>query len=194
MLSLDGAGRVIHSSSFSKTVSPGVRVGYLAGPEEEITKLAKRANEVYISPNMLAESVVWELCRSGALDENIAFVKGALRERRDALVEALSERLPEAEFVLPGGGYFLWLTLNDDVELRGAPGRGAPGAGGVHRRLRLHAGGRALQPAPLVRERAGRADRRGRRKNRHGARGASGREPGLSPLAVANFYSAVTWR
>ena len=89
MLSLDGSGRVIHASSFSKTVSPGVRVGYLAGPEEEITKLAKRANEVYISPNMLAESVVWELCRSGALDENIAFVKGALRERRDALVEAL---------------------------------------------------------------------------------------------------------
>ncbi|MET0751116.1 MAG: PLP-dependent aminotransferase family protein, partial [Solirubrobacterales bacterium] len=40
MLSLDGSGRVIHSSSFSKTVSPGVRVGYLAGPEEEITKLA----------------------------------------------------------------------------------------------------------------------------------------------------------
>ncbi len=115
MLSLDGTGRVIHSSSFSKTVSPGVRVGYLAGPQEEITKLAERANEVYISPNMLAESVVWELCRSGALDQNIAFVKGALRERRDALVAALSEHLPEAEFVLPGGGYFLWLTLNDDI-------------------------------------------------------------------------------
>ncbi len=116
MLSLDRSDRVIHSSSFSKTVSPGVRVGYLAGPEEEITKLAKRANEVYISPNMLAESVVWELCRSGALEDNISFVKGALRERRDALVEALREHLPEAEFVVPGGGYFLWLTLNDDVD------------------------------------------------------------------------------
>ncbi len=194
MLSLDGSGRVIHSSSFSKTVSPGVRVGYLTGPEEEITKLAKRANEVYISPNMLAESVVWELCRSGALDENIAFVKGALRERRDALVEALSERLPEAEFVLPGGGYFLWLTLSDDVELRGASGRRASGAGGLHRRLRLHAGGRALEPAPVVRQRPRRADRRGRRENRNGARGASGREPGLSPDRPANFYSGVTWR
>ncbi|OLE35366.1 MAG: hypothetical protein AUG48_10750 [Actinobacteria bacterium 13_1_20CM_3_68_9] len=116
MLSLDGSDRVIHSSSFSKTVSPGVRVGYLVGPEEEITKLAKRANEVYISPNMLAESVVWELCRSGVLEDNIAFVKGALRERRDALVDALQEHLPEAEFVLPGGGYFLWLTLNEDVD------------------------------------------------------------------------------
>jgi 2-aminoadipate transaminase len=116
MLSLDGSDRVIHSSSFSKTVSPGVRVGYLAGPEAEITKLAKRANEVYISPNMLAESVVWELCRSGALADNIAFVRGALRERRDALIDALREHLPEAEFVVPGGGYFLWLTLNEDVD------------------------------------------------------------------------------
>ncbi|HEX8689305.1 MAG TPA: PLP-dependent aminotransferase family protein [Solirubrobacterales bacterium] len=111
MLSLDKAGRVVHASSFSKTVSPGVRVGYLAGPGEEIAKLAKRANETYISPNMLAESVVLELCRSGALDRNIEFVRGALRDRRDALVEALREQIPEAEFVVPEGGYFLWLDL-----------------------------------------------------------------------------------
>jgi DNA-binding transcriptional MocR family regulator len=111
MLSIDGADLVIHASSFSKTVSPGVRVGYLAGPAEEIAKLAKRANEWYISPNMLAEAVVFELCRSGGLDRNIEFVKGALRERRDALVEALREQIPEAQFVVPGGGYFLWLDL-----------------------------------------------------------------------------------
>jgi 2-aminoadipate transaminase len=116
MLCNCGSDNVIHASSFSKTVSPGVRVGYLAGPEEEITKLAKRANETYISPNMLAESIVWELCRSGALDRNIEFVRGALQERRDALVEALREHLPEADFVSPGGGYFLWLTLGEDVD------------------------------------------------------------------------------
>jgi 2-aminoadipate transaminase len=111
MLSIDKAGRVVHASSFSKTVSPGVRVGYLAGPGEEIAKLSKRANETYISPNMLAEAVVLELCRSGGLDANIEFVKGALRDRRDALVEALREQIPEAEFVVPAGGYFLWLDL-----------------------------------------------------------------------------------
>lgn len=111
MLSIDKADRVIHASSFSKTVSPGVRVGYLAGPGAEIAKLAKRANETYISPNMLAEAIVLELCRTGGLERNIAFVKDALRERRDALVEALREQVPEAEFVVPGGGYFLWLDL-----------------------------------------------------------------------------------
>ena len=102
MLSQDADGRVIHASSFSKTVSPGVRVGYLAGPAEQIATLAKRGSEHYISPNMLAESVVLELCRSGALDANIEFVNGALAERRDALVEALREQIPEAEFVVPG--------------------------------------------------------------------------------------------
>ncbi len=116
MLSIDRAERVIHASSFSKTVSPGVRVGYLAGPAAEIAKLAKRANETYISPNMLAEAVVLELCRSGGLDRNIEFVKGALRDRRDALVGALREQLPEAEFVVPGGGYFLWLDLAEGTD------------------------------------------------------------------------------
>lgn len=115
MLSMDRAGRVIHASSFSKTVSPGVRVGYLTGTHDEIARLAKRAGETYISPNMLAESVVWELCRSGALERNIEFVNGALRDRRDALVGALADQIPEAEFVVPEGGYFLWLTLGEDV-------------------------------------------------------------------------------
>jgi len=123
MLSLDGAQRVIHASSFSKTVSPGVRVGYLAGPEEEIKALSVRANETYISPNMLAESIVLDLCASGALDENIEVVRAALRDRRDTLVEALGDQLPEAEFVVPEGGYFLWLDLaegTDTTELKAA--------------------------------------------------------------------------
>ncbi len=111
MLSLDEADKVIHASSFSKTVSPGVRVGYLAGAVEPISTLAKRGSEHYISPNMLAESVVLELCRSGALHRNIEFVNDALRQRRDALVTALGAHLPEARFIAPEGGYFLWLDL-----------------------------------------------------------------------------------
>jgi 2-aminoadipate transaminase len=116
MLSMDASGRVLYASSFSKTVSPGVRVGYLVGPADEIAALAKRANENYISPNMLAESIVYELCVSGGLAENIDMVRRSLSERRDALVEALAERIPEARFVVPGGGYFLWLDLADDVD------------------------------------------------------------------------------
>lgn len=116
MLEMDGAGRVVHASSFSKTVAPGIRVGYLVGPAETIATLAKRAGETYISPNMLAESIVWELCSSGELERNVKTVNAALRERRDALVGALREKIPEAEFVEPEGGYFLWLDLAEDVD------------------------------------------------------------------------------
>ena len=116
MLDMDEAKRVIHASSFSKTVSPGVRVGYLVGPPDEIAALAKRAGQNYISPNMLAESIVWELCRSGELERNVESVNAALRERREALVAALEEKIPEAKFVVPGGGYFLWLDLDEDVD------------------------------------------------------------------------------
>ncbi len=130
MLSIDEADKVIHASSFSKTVSPGVRTGYLAGPVGLIAGLAKVANENYISPNMLSGSLVLELCQSGVLDENIAKVKVALQERRDALVSALARHIPEAGFVLPGGGYFLWADLaesRDTVELaKKAKDAGAP--------------------------------------------------------------------
>jgi len=118
MLALDTGDKVFHASSFSKTVSPGIRVGYLVGPAAEIAKLAKHANEQYISPNMLAESIVLELCRSGVLDENIAFVKGELKARCGALVEALREKIPEAVFVVPQGGYFLWLDLAQGTDTK----------------------------------------------------------------------------
>jgi len=130
MLSLDPADRVIHASSFSKTVSPGVRVGYLAGPRAVIADIAEMANENYISPNMLSGSLVLELCESGALDANIAEVKVHLKERRDALISALGAHLPSARFVVPNGGYFLWADLgdgHDTVELaKRAKEAGAP--------------------------------------------------------------------
>ena len=130
MLSMDRADKVVHGSSFTKTVSPGVRVGYLAGPSGLIAELATVANNTYISPNMLSGSLVLELCKSGGLDKNIAKVKVDLGERRDTLVEALGRHLPDARFVVPGGGYFLWADLGDganSIELaKRAKEAGAP--------------------------------------------------------------------
>ena len=110
MLSLDGEV-VVHASSFSKTVCPGIRVGYLVGPEDVIARITKLATSAYISPNMVSQAIVFEFCRSGALERSIETVKDALRERAQTLCEALSELLPEARFVAPQGGYFLWVDL-----------------------------------------------------------------------------------
>ena len=118
MLSLDRADRVVYASSFSKTVCPGIRVGYLAGPAALIGDIRKLATETYISPNMVAQSIVAEFCRSGAIEQSIETVKDALRERRDVLCAALERELPGARFVVPAGGYFLWVDLpGDDVDV-----------------------------------------------------------------------------
>jgi 2-aminoadipate transaminase len=129
MLELDEAGgTVVYASSFSKTVCPGIRAGYLVGPRELVAALRKRATETYISPNMVAQAIVAEFCDSGAIDRSIATVKAALRERRDATCDALARHLPDARFVVPQGGYFLWVDLPEDSDVaaleRGAAERG----------------------------------------------------------------------
>jgi DNA-binding transcriptional MocR family regulator len=119
MLSMDTAGKVVYASSFSKTVCPGIRVGYLVGPAPVIAAVVKIATETYISPSMVAQAIVTEFCRSGAIEGSIETVKNALRERRDALATALERELPAAKFVAPDGGYFLWVELPEgsDVDL-----------------------------------------------------------------------------
>jgi 2-aminoadipate transaminase len=117
MLSMEGSENVIYASSFSKTIAPGVRVGYLIGPEDVIEAITRSAVNTYISPNMLAEAIVAEFCRSGAIEQSIATVKQALRARRDALAEGLRGYIgDEATFVLPEGGYFLWVELPEEVD------------------------------------------------------------------------------
>jgi DNA-binding transcriptional MocR family regulator len=103
--------RVVYASSFSKTVCPGIRVGYLVGPAELIARIVKIATSTYISPSMVSQAIVHQFCVSGALDRSIETVKAALRERAQTLCEAVQRELPEARFVEPEGGYFLWLDL-----------------------------------------------------------------------------------
>jgi DNA-binding transcriptional MocR family regulator len=117
MLSQDDAGKVVYASSFSKTVCPGIRVGYLVGPQAVIKQIQGIATNTYISPNMVAQSIVNQFARSGRMDGAVATVRDALRERRDALVAALERELPEARFTPPSGGYFMWVELPEGTSV-----------------------------------------------------------------------------
>jgi DNA-binding transcriptional MocR family regulator len=117
MLSMDENDSVVYASSFSKTVCPGIRVGYLVGPAALIGKIAKLATNTYISPNMVAQSIVYEFCASGAIDGSIATVKAALAERVATLDSALKEHLPDARYTLPEGGYFMWVDLPEGTDV-----------------------------------------------------------------------------
>jgi DNA-binding transcriptional MocR family regulator len=117
MRSQDDAGKVVYASSFSKTVCPGIRVGYLVGPQAVIKQIQGIATNTYISPNMVAQSIVNQFCRSGRIDSAIATVKEALRARRDAVITALERELPEATYARPEGGYFMWVELPEAVDV-----------------------------------------------------------------------------
>ena len=111
MISMDQDDTVVYASSFSKTVCPGIRVGYLVGPAEVIARIVKIATSTYISPNMVAQAIVHQFCVSGQIERSIENVRAALHERADTLCEALKRELPDARFVKPHGGYFLWVDL-----------------------------------------------------------------------------------
>jgi 2-aminoadipate transaminase len=110
-------GVVMHASSFTKTVCPGVRVGYLVGPVPTIAAITKVALNTYISPNMLAEATVHQFCVSGDIDRSISKVQTTLGERARLLAAALRREIPGVRFTEPDGGYFLWVDLPEDIDV-----------------------------------------------------------------------------
>jgi 2-aminoadipate transaminase len=116
MLSMDPE-RVVYASSFSKTVCPGIRVGYLVGPTDLIAQIAKLATNTYISPSMVSQAIVYEFCASGAIDRSIETVRTALAKRAMTLQNALQRDLPQAKFVAPQGGYFMWVELPEGTDV-----------------------------------------------------------------------------
>jgi DNA-binding transcriptional MocR family regulator len=112
LFELDGGDRVAYSSSFSKTVAPGIRVGYLILPEGLAAALESIAVSTYISPGFLSQATVWEFIRRGSFEPNLERVRKLLCLRRDAMLGALERDFPgEAAWSRPEGGYFLWLDL-----------------------------------------------------------------------------------
>jgi 2-aminoadipate transaminase len=109
---LEGGELVTYASSFSKTIAPGIRVGWFVLPAPLAARIEERAVSTYISPPFLTQATVLELHRRGAFEPNLERIRGLLRARRDALVEALARELGgRVTWTTPAGGYFLWIEL-----------------------------------------------------------------------------------
>jgi 2-aminoadipate transaminase len=115
---LAGGDHVVYSSSFSKTVAPGVRVGYLVLPETLAARVEALATSTYISPALLSQATLYEFLRRGGLARNLDHVRSLLCARRDALLQALELHFAEtgARWSRPEGGYFIWLDLREGMD------------------------------------------------------------------------------
>lgn len=104
-------GHTVHMSSFTKLIAPGVRVGFMIGDPERLAKIAKVAEDTYISPGSLAHGVTYEWCRRGLLPPQIERLKALYAPRLDACLAAIDRHMPDAETTRPDGGFFLSVTL-----------------------------------------------------------------------------------
>jgi DNA-binding transcriptional MocR family regulator len=112
MFELADGEQIAYCSSFSKTVAPGVRVGWYVLPAQLAAEIEALAVSTYISPPYLSQATVLEFLERGTFGPNLERVNGLLRKRRDAMLEALAREMPEdASWTQPQGGYFVWVDL-----------------------------------------------------------------------------------
>jgi 2-aminoadipate transaminase len=131
---LAGGETVAYTSSFSKTVAPGLRVGYFVLPVAETAAFEERAASTYISPPFLTQAIVLEFVRRGRFEPNLERVCDELRARRDAMLEALAGSFPDgASWSRPQGGYFVWLDLPEDADAGALAERAAAEGVGIVR-------------------------------------------------------------
>lgn len=106
---------VVYLGSFSKTIAPGLRVGWMAPPARLMDLLLMAKEGADIHSNRMATRTVFHTAE-GYLDQHVQELRAFYADRRDALVAGLSESMPaEVEWAVPGGGFFLWLRLPNGV-------------------------------------------------------------------------------
>jgi 2-aminoadipate transaminase len=143
-------GNVILLNTFSKVLTPGLRVAWIVAPEEVCRKvtLAKQGADLHTAT--FNQMIAYELMREGFLEKHVPVIRALYRERRDAMLAALDEYFPDnVHWTHPEGGLFLWVTvpagidtaqlLSDALEYRIAfvPGAAFHANGGGENTMRL---------------------------------------------------------
>jgi 2-aminoadipate transaminase len=105
-------GNVIYLSTFSKTLAPGLRLGWIVAPAEVISKFVQLKQGADLHTSTFTQIVAYEVAKDGFLDEHVKLIRKVYRERRDVMLAALKEYFPpEVTWTRPKGGLFLWVSL-----------------------------------------------------------------------------------
>jgi 2-aminoadipate transaminase len=111
------SGNVIYMSTFSKLLAPGIRLAWVIAPQEVIRKLvmAKQAADLHTAT--FNQLVAHQIGKDGFLDQHVKTIRSTYKERRDVMLETMSEFFPsEVHWTRPAGGMFLWGILPENLD------------------------------------------------------------------------------
>jgi 2-aminoadipate transaminase len=107
---------VIYLGTFSKTLAPGFRVGWALAPHAIREKLILANEAAVLSPSSLTQMIISEYLSTADWRGQIDTFRGVYRERRDAMLLALHDYLPDLSWTVPNGGFYVWLKLPDNID------------------------------------------------------------------------------
>jgi 2-aminoadipate transaminase len=110
-------GNVIYLSTFSKTLAPGIRLGWIVAPSEVIGKLVQLKQGADLHTSTFNQMVAYEVAKDGFIGNHVRTIREVYRERRDVMLAALEKHFPSSvTWTRPDGGLFLWVTLPQGVD------------------------------------------------------------------------------
>ncbi len=144
-------GNVIYTSTFSKTLAPGLRLGWIVAPKDVVSKLVQMKQGTDLHTSSFDQMVAYEVARGGFLDRHVRNIREVYSRRRNLMLQTMEETFPaEMRWTRPQGGLFLWAStpesidtadlLKDAVQQKVAfvPGHSFHPVGGGHNTMRLN--------------------------------------------------------
>ncbi len=107
----------IYLSTFSKTLSPGLRLGWIVGPEKIIARLVQAKQGCDLHSSSLIQFLAYDICSRGLVRAHVRQIRQVYRERRDVMLRCMEENFPKGvSWTRPQGGLFLWVRMPEDVD------------------------------------------------------------------------------
>ena len=108
---------VIYLSTFSKTLAPGLRLGWIIAPEQVIARFVLAKQGCDLNTSALVQYLAYDICQRGLMRAHVRKIRAVYLERRDAMLRALEKYFPpEASWTRPEGGLFLWARLPEYID------------------------------------------------------------------------------
>ena len=114
------SGNVIYLSTFSKTLAPGLRLGWVVAPKDVLSMMVQAKQGTDLHSSTFDQMVAYEVARDGFIDRHLLRIRDVYRRRRDVMLAALARAFPDpaigVRWTRPQGGLFLWVTVPDGID------------------------------------------------------------------------------